>query len=162
MAEIFTIALIWSTIRLSTPLILAALGGLFSERSGVINIALEGMMLAGAFTAARGHLRGREPFCGPWLPDMLAGMLIAAIHAVACIRYRADQVVTGTAINILMFGLPALPSGAVLLSPLVQLPNSPRSNLIPRTAYRDCFRVGAACLVRPVQNSFRIAAAVGW
>ena len=64
MAEIFTIALIWSTIRLSTPLILAALGGLFSERSGVINIALEGMMLAGAFTAAAVTYAAGNPFVG--------------------------------------------------------------------------------------------------
>src|SRR6266545_2805338 len=76
MAEIFTIALIWSTIRLSTPLILAALGGLFSERSGVINIALEGMMLAGAFTAAAVTYAAGNPYTG-LLAGMLAGMLIA-------------------------------------------------------------------------------------
>ena len=64
MAELFTISLIWSTIRLSTPLILAALGGLFSERSGVINIALEGMMLAGAFTAAAVTYATGSPWIG--------------------------------------------------------------------------------------------------
>ncbi|HEX9424798.1 MAG TPA: ABC transporter permease [Pyrinomonadaceae bacterium] len=130
MAEIFTIALIWSTIRLSTPLILAALGGLFSERSGVINIALEGMMLAGAFTAAAVTYAAGNPYTG-LLAGMLAGMLIAAIHAVACIRYKADQVVTGTAINILMIGMPAFLSGAFFLSS-GSTPQIPREQLIPR------------------------------
>ena len=129
MAEIFTIALIWSTIRLSTPLILAALGGLFSERSGVINIALEGMMLAGAFTAAAVTYAAGNPYVG-LLAGMFAGMLIAAIHAVACIRYKADQVVTGTAINILMIGMPAFLSGAFFLSS-GSTPQIPKDNLIP-------------------------------
>jgi simple sugar transport system permease protein len=130
MAEIFTIALIWSTARLSTPLILAALGGLFSERSGVINIALEGMMLAGAFTAAAVTYAAGNPFVG-LAAGMAAGMLIAAIHAVACIRYKADQVVTGTAINILMIGMPAFLSGAFFLSS-GSTPQIPREQLIPR------------------------------
>ena len=130
MAELFTIALIWSTIRLSTPLILAALGGLFSERSGVINIALEGMMLAGAFTAAAVTYAVGNPYVG-LIAGMMAGMLIAAIHALACIRYRADQVVTGTAINILMLGLPAFLSGAFFLSS-GSTPQIPRVQLIPR------------------------------
>lgn len=142
MAEIFTIALIWSTIRLSTPLILAALGGLFSERSGVINIALEGMMLAGAFTAAAVTYAVGSPFVGfpkgfgwgaPFVglaAGMMAGMLIAALHAVACIRYKADQVVTGTAINILMIGMPAFLSGAFFLSS-GSTPQIPKGHLIP-------------------------------
>lgn len=129
MAEIFTIALIWSTIRLSTPLILAALGGLFSERSGVINIALEGMMLAGAFTAAAVTHAVGNPYVG-LLAGIGAGMVVAAIHAVACIAYRADQVVTGTAINILMIGVPPFLSGAFFLSSGAT-PQIPKGNLIP-------------------------------
>ena len=131
MAEIFTIALIWSTIRLSTPLILAALGGMFSERAGIINIALEGMMLAGAFTAAAVTYAVGNPFVG-LAAGMLAGMLIAAIHAVVSIRYKADQVVTGTAINILMLGLPAFLSGAFFLSS-GSTPQIPKDHLIPWT-----------------------------
>lgn len=129
MAELFTIALIPSMIRLSTPLILAALGGLFSERAGVINIALEGMMLAGAFTAAAVTYAVGNPYVG-LLAGMLAGMLVAAIHALACIRYKADQVVTGTAINILMLGMPAFLSGAFFLSS-GSTPQIPRDQLIP-------------------------------
>jgi general nucleoside transport system permease protein len=131
MSEIFTIALIFSTIRTATPLLLAALGGLFSERAGVINIALEGLMLAGAFTAAAvTHYTG-----SPWvglLAGIGAGMLVAAIHAVACIRFNADQVVSGTAINILMTGVPAMLSGALFLSS-GSTPQIPQDDLIPWT-----------------------------
>lgn len=131
MAEIFTIALFWSTIRLSTPLILAALGGLFSERSGVINIALEGMMLAGAFTAAAVTYGTGNPYVG-LLSGILAGVAISAIHAVATIQYRADQVVTGTAINILMIGVPGFLSGAFFLSS-GSTPQIPKHELLPWT-----------------------------
>jgi general nucleoside transport system permease protein len=129
MAEIFTISLISSTIRLSTPLILAAVGGMFSERSGVINIALEGMMLAGAFTAAAVTWGTGNPWVG-LMAAVLAGFAVSAIHAVACIRYAADQVVTGTAINILMIGLPGFLSGALFLSS-GSTPQLPKEQLIP-------------------------------
>jgi simple sugar transport system permease protein len=127
------IALIFlaSTIRLATPLLLAALGGLFSERSGVINIALEGLMLAGAFTAAAiTHAAGN-----PWIglaAGIAAGVTLALVHAVACIRFRADQVVTGTAINILMLGIPAMLSGAFFLSSGAT-PQIPKEQLMPYT-----------------------------
>jgi simple sugar transport system permease protein len=112
MSEIFTIAMLLSAIRLSTPLIFAALGGLFSERSGVINLALEGLMLAGAFTAAVATYELHNPFLGMFC-GILAGAALAYIYAVSCIKFQADQVVAGMAINFLMIGLPALISGAV-------------------------------------------------
>jgi len=131
MRDLFTIALVWSTVRLATPLILAALGGMFSERSGVINIALEGMMLAGAFTAAAVTYAAGNPFVG-LAGGMVAGLAIASIHAVACIRYKADQVVTGTAINILMIGVPGFLSGAFFLSSGAT-PQIAKEHLVPWT-----------------------------
>jgi simple sugar transport system permease protein len=131
MSEIFNLGLLYSAIRLATPLLLAALGGMFSERAGVINIALEGLMLAGAFTAASVTWYAGSPWAG-LLAAILAGAGIAGIHAVACIRYRADQVVSGTAINILLTGVPALLSGAFFLSS-GSTPQIPREHLIPVT-----------------------------
>ena len=115
MTELFSVSLIFSSIRLATPLLLAALGGLYSERAGVINIALEGLMLAGAFTAAAVTHYVGSPWLG-LLAGIVAGVAVAGVHATACIRFKADQVVSGTAINILMLGIPALMSGALFLS----------------------------------------------
>ena len=96
--------LLESTLRVSTPLIFAALGGMFSERSGVINIALEGMMLVGAFGAAVGTLVTHSPWLGSaW--GLGAGVLLAAVYALFVIRFRANQIVAGTAINMLALGL---------------------------------------------------------
>ena len=112
MSELLTLSLIFSAIRLSTPLIFAALGGMFAERSGIINIALEGLMLAGAFTAAVTTYELNNPYLG-FLCAMLAGAFTALIYAVAVIKFEANQVVAGTAINFLMLGLPQLLSGAI-------------------------------------------------
>ena len=129
MRQIFTLSLLFSTIRLATPLVLAALGGLYSERSGVINIALEGLLLAGAFTAASVTFFAHSPWVGLGAA-ILAGAMVASILALACIRFKADQVVTGTGINILMIGLPAVLGGALFLSS-GSTPQIPKENLLP-------------------------------
>jgi general nucleoside transport system permease protein len=97
-------ALFASTLRYATPLIFGALGGLFSERSGVINIALEGMMLIGAFFGAWG-----ADITDSWILGLViavvAGGAFAAIHALFAVSFRADQIVSGTALNFLAVGI---------------------------------------------------------
>ena len=127
--EIINLSLLASMVRLSTPLILAALGGMYSERGGVINIALEGIMLAGAFTAAAVTERTGNPWIG-LVAAAGAGLLVALIHAVASIEFKADQVVVGTAINILFLGVPALVSGAIYAS-TGSTPSLPRDQTLP-------------------------------
>ncbi len=102
--EMFPIALMFGA-----PLVMAALGGLFSERSGIVNIALEGIMMVGAFAGASVTvvLEPITPFA-PWiglLVAVLAGMVFSLIHAFTSINLKADQIISGTAMNILAGGL---------------------------------------------------------
>jgi simple sugar transport system permease protein len=97
-------ALTAAMLRYATPLTFAGLGGLVSERAGVVNIALEGMMLMGAFFAAYGADK-----TGSWVLGLaigvLAGMALAAIHAVWAVTLRADQIVSGAALTLVALGL---------------------------------------------------------
>ncbi len=104
MGDFFTMALVTATLRMTTPLLFAALGGVLSERSGVINIALEGMLLTGAFFAVLG-----ADLTNTWYLGVLIGMaaagLLALIHAIFSVSLRADQIVSGTALNLLAVGI---------------------------------------------------------
>ncbi|HUQ21304.1 MAG TPA: ABC transporter permease [Gemmatimonadaceae bacterium] len=90
-------------IRIAVPYLFAASGGVIAERSGIISLALEGFMLSGAFGATLGAHYTGNPWVGV-LTGILGGLIFGLIHAVATIRYRADQVVVGIAINLLAIG----------------------------------------------------------
>jgi general nucleoside transport system permease protein len=102
--NVFNAGLLAATLRFATPLMFAAIGGIFNERSGVVNIGLEGMMLAGAFFGI-----WAAAWSGSWVVGlgfaMFAGGSLALVHAFFSIHLRADQIVIGTAINFLALGL---------------------------------------------------------
>ncbi len=95
--------LITQVLRISVPYLFAASGGVVAERAGIISLTLEGFMLTGAFTATLGAYYTGNPWMGV-LFGIAGGILMAVIHAVATIKYRADQVVVGIAINLLAIG----------------------------------------------------------
>jgi ABC-type uncharacterized transport system permease subunit len=93
-----------SMLRWSIPILLAGLGGLFSERSGVVNIGLEGMMILGTWCGAWGTLEFGSPWWG-LLTGLIGGALGGLLHAIATVSFGVDQIVSGVAINILAPGL---------------------------------------------------------
>ena len=119
------LALLDSVLDAAPALVFAALGATISERAGVVNVGIEGMMRAGAFTAAAAAIVMPTPLgvlCG-----VGAGAFVAAIHAVLCIRWRSDQVVSGMALNLVMLALGTFLLEAVFSSPsftptITQLP----------------------------------------
>ncbi len=98
------LAFLVQTLRIATPYLLAASGGVLSERAGIIALTLEGWMLTSAFCAAVGSYYAQSPWVG-LLAGVAGGVAAAALHAVASIRYRANQVVVGIAINLLAIGV---------------------------------------------------------
>lgn len=103
-STIVSLALLNQAIRISVPYVLAALGGTISELGGVVNIALEGLILTGSFCAVLGTFYSGSAWVG-LLSAVVGGALVALIHGVVSIRYRANQIISGLAINILAVGL---------------------------------------------------------
>ncbi len=91
-----------ATLQMATPLVLTALGGMFSERTGVVNIGLEGMMLVGAFSAVAGTYYTGSPWLG-LLIAVIAGGALAGVHALVCVKFKGNHIVSGT--GIILFGL---------------------------------------------------------
>lgn len=98
------LAFIVQTIRIAMPYLFASAGGVLSERSGLIALGLEGYMLAGAFCAALGAYFSHSPWVG-LLAGIAGGGAFAALYAACSVRYKADQVVVGVAINLLAVGV---------------------------------------------------------
>ncbi|MFW6111730.1 MAG: ABC transporter permease [Candidatus Bipolaricaulota bacterium] len=102
--DIFTISTLLATIRMAVPIALAALGGLFSESTGVINIALEGIILMGAFAGTIITNATGSPLFGI-IMAVVAGIGMALIHAVASVTFKANHIISGVALNLFATGV---------------------------------------------------------
>ncbi|MEM7441557.1 MAG: ABC transporter permease [Pseudomonadota bacterium] len=124
---LFQLLLIFdSTVRIATPLMLCAMAGIFSERSGIVDISLEGKLLSGAFVAAAVAAVTGSAWLGLFCA-MAAGVFMSLIHGFACITHRGDQVVSGVAINILASGLTVV-LGIALFQRGGQTPSLPKED----------------------------------
>jgi simple sugar transport system permease protein len=141
------LAFLLTAFRLGTPIAYASLGGYASERSGTINIALEGMMLIGAFTAAVAVHHTHSAALGIWAAIM-GSMLLGSLHGFLCIELGADQIISGVAVNFLAAGLPS-----VISKSLYDLSTS-----TPALANTD--RVGAVFGVSPFVLCLPLVAAL--
>jgi ABC-type uncharacterized transport system permease subunit len=104
--DIITVGLFAAALRMATPIAFASLGGIFSERAGIINIGLEGMMLTSAFTGVAASYFSGNPWLGV-LAAVLVGGLLGLFHALLTVKFVGDQIVSGTGINIFALGFTA-------------------------------------------------------
>ncbi|MEM6618794.1 MAG: ABC transporter permease [Pseudomonadota bacterium] len=138
------------TLRIATPLMLCAMAGILSERSGIVDISLEGKLLSGAFVAAAVTALVGNAWAGLFCA-MLAGVLMSLIHGFACITHRGDQVVSGVAINILASGITVV-IGIALFRRGGQTPSLPRED---RFTPIEWFGVGAMDAVPVLGTIYR-------
>ncbi len=122
-ATIPVAGLLVGTVGLSVPLIFGALGGVISERVGVVNVAIEGQLLAGAFVSALVASITRQPLLG-LVAALVAGVLVSFVLAAFSIKYFVDQVIVGVVLNVLVVGLTSF-LFSTLLAPNAALLNSP-------------------------------------
>jgi general nucleoside transport system permease protein len=141
LVQLFGLATIASAIRAFVPLYLATLGGVFNERSGIVNIGIDGMMIFGTWFGAWGALHW-----GP-VPGLLlaiaAGVAAAALHALATVTFRVDHIVSGVAINILALGLPRFLS-------IVAYGQGTQSPQVPQLPKIDLPRLGEQSILVPL------------
>jgi simple sugar transport system permease protein len=110
--DIINVGLFAATLRMATPIAYGALGGIFSERAGIVNIGLEGMMLTGAFTGVTVSYFIGNPWLGV-LAAILVGGLLGLLHGVITVKFAGNQVVSGTGINIFALGFTAYMSQTI-------------------------------------------------
>jgi simple sugar transport system permease protein len=140
-AAIPVTGLLLGTVSLSAPLIFGALGGVISERVGVVNVAIEGQLLAGAFCAALVASVTGNPFVG-LVAAMVAGVLVSFVLAAFSIKYLVDQVIVGVVLNVLVLGLTSFLFSTVLSQDSQNLNTAPRFPRFPIPVLSDIPIVG--------------------
>lgn len=155
----FIIALLSASIRLSVPILFAALGGMYSERSGVVNIGLEGIMLVGAFAGVVGSYFTGSYWMGA-LVAVLSGVMIAALFALITVKIKINQIVSGVAINLLavgltsffyraLFGITTVPITVKAFEP-VNIPILSNIPIVGEILFRQTILVYVAFLLVPI------------
>lgn len=137
-----------STVRIATPLMLCAMAGIFSERSGVVDISLEGKLLSGAFVAAAVTALTGSPWLGLFCA-MAAGVFMSLLHGFASITNRGDQVVSGVAINILASGLTVV-IGIAMFRRGGQTPSLPREDRFAPIEWIGVDTIGQIPVLGPI------------
>jgi ABC-type uncharacterized transport system permease subunit len=130
MDQVILVGLVASAFRLATPILFAALGEAVSQRAGVLNLGIEGMMLVGAFAGALAAVVTGSPWLG-LLAAMACGVALAALHALLCLRFRLDQIVAGIAMTMLGLGLSGFGNRLTLGERAVRVPIFDRLDLGP-------------------------------